>query len=86
MSYGSRIRYDEVDHTMDFYIKDQELVEKFMEVIESMAHKAIAENDYKRTLELISMLVDGEKELERFQKPKFKPIYEQTSTELLEDE
>lgn len=86
MIYGNRIRYDEVDHTLDFYIKDQELAEKFMEVIENMAHDAISVNNYERTLDLVSMLVDGEKEMERFQKPKFKPTYPATSSGLLEDE
>ena len=86
MIYGNRIRYDEVDHTLDFYIKDQELAEKFMEVIENMAHYAISVNNYERTLDLVSMLVDGEKEMERFQKPKFKPTYPATSSGLLEDE
>lgn len=86
MNYGNRIRYDEVDRTIDFYIKDQELAEKFMEVIENMAHDAISVNNYERTLNLVSMLVDGEKEMERFQKPKFKPTYPATSSGLLEDE
>ena len=86
MIYGNRIRYDEVDHTLDFYIKDQELAEKFMEVIENLAHDAISVNNYERTLDLVSMLVDGEKEMERFQKPKFKPTYPATSSGLLEDE
>lgn len=86
MNYGNRIRYDEVDRTIDFYIKDQELAEKFMEVIENMAHDAISVNNYERTLDLVSMLVDGEKEMERFQKPKFKPTYPATSSGSLEDE
>ena len=86
MIYGNRIRYDEVDHTLDFYIKDQELAEKIMEVIANMAHDAISVNNYERTLDLVSMLVDGEKEMERFQKPKFKPTYPATSSGLLEDE
>lgn len=86
MNYGNRIRYDEVDRTIDFYIKDQELAERFMEVIENMAHDAISVNNYERTLDLVSMLVDGEKEMERFQKPKFKPTYPATSSGLLEDE
>lgn len=86
MNYGNRIRYDEVDRTIDFYIKDQELAEKFMEVIENLAHDAISVNNYERTLDLVSMLVDGEKEMERFQKPKFKPTYPATSSGLLEDE
>lgn len=86
MNYGNRIRYDEVDRTIDFYIKDQELAEKFMEVIENMAHDAISVNNYERTLDLVSMLVDGEKEMERFQKPKFEPTYPSTSSGLLEEE
>ena len=86
MNYGNRIRYDEVDRTIDFYIKDQELAEKFMEVIENMAHEAISVNNYERTLDLVSMLVDCEKEMERFQKPKVKPTYPATSSGLLEDE
>lgn len=86
MNYGNRIRYDEVDRTIDFYIKDQELAEKFMEVIENLAHDAISVNNYERTLDLVSMLVDGEKEMERFQKPKFKPTYPATSSGLLEEE
>lgn len=86
MNYGNRIRYDEVDRTIDFYIKDQELAEKFMEAIENLAHDAISVNNYERTLDLVSMLVDGEKEMERFQKPKFKPTYPATSSGLLEEE
>lgn len=72
MSYGNKntVHYDEVDKTLDFYIKDQELAEKFMEVIENTAHDAIKENDYKRTLELVSMLVDGEEALGKFNQPK----------------
>ena len=82
MCYGNdnRVHYDEVDKTLDFYIRDRELVEKFMEVIENTAHDAIKENDYKRTLELVSMLVDAEEALEKFNRPKF------DSSELLEEE
>ena len=86
MNYGNRIRYDEVDRTIDFYIKDQELAEKFMEVIENMAHEAISVNNYKQTLELVSMLVDGEEAIEKFNQPRFVPTYDKTSTRSLEDE
>ena len=72
MCYGNdnMVHYDEVDKTLDFYIRDQELIEKFMEVIENTAHDAIKENDYKRTLELVSMLVDAEEALEKFNQPR----------------
>ena len=72
MGYGNenRVHYDQVDKTIDFYIKDQGLIEKFMKVIENTAHDAIKENDYKRTLELVSMLVDAEEALEKFNQPR----------------
>ena len=82
----NRIRYDEVDKTFDFYLKDREIIEKLMETVEDMAHAAISTNDYAKTLELIALLVDGEEALGKFDQPKFEPTYPRTGTELLEEE
>ena len=86
MSCKNIVHYDEAGKSVDFYVTSPEIIDKLMETIENMAHEAIAENDYKQTLELVSMLVDGEEAIKKFNQSKIKPTYPRTSTELLEDE
>lgn len=88
MRYGNenRVHYDEVGKSVDFYITSPEIIEKLMETIENMAHEAISVNNYKQTLELVSMLVDGEEAIEKFNQPRFVPTYDKTSTGSLEEE
>lgn len=83
---NNSVYFYDVDHSINFSITSREIVEKIMETIENMAHEAIAVNNYKQTLELLSILIEGEEALERFDQPKFEPTYPRTGTGLLEDE
>ena len=83
---NNSVHFYDVDHSINFSIMSRWIVEKIMETIENMAHEAIAENNYKQTLELLSILIEGEEALVKFDQPKFEPTYPRTSTELLEEE
>lgn len=82
----NNVYFYEADHSINFSITNRKIVEGIMQNIENMAHEAIAEENYKQTLELLSILVEGEEALEQFDKPKFEPTYPRTSTGLLEEE
>ena len=86
MGNNNSVYFYDADHSINFCITNREIVEELLEKIEEMAHEAIKENDYKRTLELLSILIEGEEALEKFDKPKFEPTFPRTSTGLLEEE
>ena len=88
MYYHSKnsVQYDSFTGALEFRLKDQEVIERFMELLEEMGLEAIKENDYDRTLELVSMIVEGEAELKKFNQPKLTPIYAKSSSGLLEEE
>ena len=83
---NNSVHFYEVDHSINFSIVNRKIVEGIMQTIENMAHEAIADENYKQTLELLSILIEGEEALEQFDKPKFEPTYPKTSTGLLEEE
>lgn len=83
---NNSVHFYEVDHSINFSLTSRVIVEKLLKKIEEMAHDAIMDNEYKQTLELLSILIEGEEALEQFDKPKFEPTYTKTSTGLLEDE
>ena len=88
MYYHSKnsVQYDSFTGALEFRLKDQEVIERFMELLEEMAMDVIKGNDYDRTLELVSMIVEAEAELKKFNQPKLTPIYASSSNGLLEDE
>lgn len=88
MYYHSKnsVQYDSFTGALEFRLKDQEVIEKVMEALEDLAMEAIKENDYDRTLELVSMIVEGEAELKKFNQPKLTPVYSKTGSGLLEEE
>ena len=83
---NNNVYFYEADHSINFSITSRWVVEELLKKIEEMAHDAIKENDYKRTLELLSILIEGEEALEKFNQPKFEPTFPRTSTGLLEEE
>ena len=78
--------YDDTDHSVDFFLMDKEIVQAFLDTLKDMAFDAIKDDEYKKTLDIVSQLVEGEAALKKFDKPKFEPTYPRTSTGLLEDE
>lgn len=86
MENNNSVYFYDADHSINFCITSRWVVEELLKKIEEMAHDAIKENDYKRTLELLSILIEGEEALERFNQPKFEPTFPRTSTGLLEEE
>ena len=83
---NNSVHFYEVDHSINFSLTSRVIVEKLLKKIEEMAHDAIRDNEYKQTLELLSILIEGEEALEQFDKPKFEPTYPRTGTGLLEEE
>ena len=78
--------YDDTDHSIDFFLKDKDIAQAFIDTLKNMAFDAIKDDDYKKTLDIVSLLVEGEAALKKFDQPKFEPTYPRTGTGLLEDE
>lgn len=78
--------YDDTDHSIDFFLKDKDIAQAFIDTLKGMAFDAIKDDEYKKTLDIVSLLVEGEEALKKFDQLKFEPTYPRTSTGLLEDE